>query len=210
MHYVITTDGTVRSYRQGAIATSMALQLNAASSPAQTAFVAKDDELTEIPTAVLVTLHNKIRPEKPVTRFADRKTAETRLKGVLEVLAKPGEAPTTIGDTGPADDSAVLTEGSTETTTEDTDMAAKTKGKGAKRAAKKTGEGTGAGRTSAFAGKVIRKVADGNPRREGSLGYKSWEILKNGMTYEKYIAAGGRRGDLAWDLAHGFVKLEKP
>jgi hypothetical protein len=29
------------------------------------------------------------------------------------------------------------------------------------------------------------------------------------MTYEKYIAAGGRRQDLAWDLERGYVKLEK-
>jgi hypothetical protein len=195
-HYVITPDGTVRSYRQSAIATSAALAINTAASLAggtQAAFVATDDDLSQVPTAVLVTLHNIIRPEKPIKKFADRETAEKRMKGVLEVLAKPGEAPA-----------------STETTTEDTDMATKTTGR--KRAAKKTtttATGERAGRTSAFAGKVIRKVADANPRREGTNGYNSWELIKNGMTYEKYIAAGGRRQDLAWDLARGYVKLEK-
>lgn len=88
MHYVVTPDGMVRSYRQKSIAAAMKLQLG-------DAFLADDTEggLKDLSTPLLVTLHNLVRPEKPVTRFADRATAEKRLKGVLEVLAKPGEAP---------------------------------------------------------------------------------------------------------------------
>jgi hypothetical protein len=206
-HYVITTDGNVRSYKRHALALAMCLQLNAASSPEQTAYVASDDDkgLADVPSALLVTLHNIIRPEKPIKKFADRETAERRMKGVLEVLAKPGEAP----QDSPADDATTGAEGTGEgTQNEDPSMATKAK---RTRAAKKTTTtaGEGAGRPSAFAGKVIRKVADKNPRREGTHGFNSWECIKNGMSYEKYLEAGGRRTDLAWDLAKGYVKLEK-
>lgn len=71
-----------------------------------------------------------------------------------------------------------------------------------------TNEG-GPGRVSQFAGKTIVRLVKGNPRREDTHGYNSWNLLKKGMTYEQYIAAGGRRVDLAWDLMKGNVKLVK-
>lgn len=146
-----------------------------------------DTGVTTVPTSTLVVLHNLIRPERPIKKFADRETAEKRMKGVLEVLAKPGEVP------------------SATETTEDPMTTKK------KRAAKKiSGEPktNGVGRPSAFSGKIIRKLEDKNPRREGTVGFDSWALLKSGMTYEKYLEAGGRRQDLAWDLAHNWVKLE--
>lgn len=220
LHFVVTTDGAVRSYKKVGQATAMALQLNTASLQAggsQVAYPATDADLSQLPSSLLVVLHNLIRPEKPIKKFADRETAEKRMKGVLEVLAKPGEAPTDepvegAAETTEEEGTTESTESSPTTTNEEgTDMATKAAKKSGRKAAKKTTTTTeaGAGRPSAFAGKIIRKVATGNPRREGSLGYKSWEVLKSGMTYEKYIAAGGRRTDLAWDLAKGFVKLEK-
>jgi hypothetical protein len=66
-----------------------------------------------------------------------------------------------------------------------------------------------AGRKSAFSGKKINKVAKENPRRKGSIGFKSFALIKNGMTYEQYLEAGGRRQDLAFDLTAGHVKLSK-
>lgn len=88
-HYVVTPDGAVRKYTAKSVAMAMIAQLG-------TAYYATDNDFKAIPSPVLVTLHNVIRPEKPVTRFSDRATAEKRLTGVLEVLAKPGEAPTTV------------------------------------------------------------------------------------------------------------------
>lgn len=46
-----------------------------------------------------------------------------------------------------------------------------------------------------------------NPRREGTHGYASWEVLTTGMTFSEYLAAGGRRTDLVWDVARGNTKL---
>lgn len=64
-----------------------------------------------------------------------------------------------------------------------------------------------AGRVSMYAGKVIVKLVDENPRREGTHGFNSWKLLRKNMTYEQYITAGGRREDLAWDLLKGNCKV---
>lgn len=64
------------------------------------------------------------------------------------------------------------------------------------------------GRTCQHAGKKIFKVAKENPRREGTNGYNSFKVIKDGMTYEQYIAKGGRLVDLNWDIEKGYVKVK--
>jgi hypothetical protein len=60
---------------------------------------------------------------------------------------------------------------------------------------------TGApGPKSKFRGKFLYKLVDKNPRREGTWGYRSWELIQDGMSYEAYKAAGGRNNDLQWDI----------
>lgn len=54
---------------------------------------------------------------------------------------------------------------------------------------------------------IIVRLVKENPRREGTEGWKAWNLLHKGMTYDKYLAAGGRRDHLAWDLNKGNVKL---
>lgn len=67
------------------------------------------------------------------------------------------------------------------------------------------------GRTASNNGRTITAIVETNPRREGTHGHKSMEIVlkagKNGIKYEDYIAAGGRPNDLAWDLDHKSVKI---
>lgn len=63
------------------------------------------------------------------------------------------------------------------------------------------------GRMSKFAGCTFKKLVKENPRNAGSVGYKMWDKLRTGMTYEQYIANGGGRSHLAWDIAHGNVKV---
>lgn len=75
---------------------------------------------------------------------------------------------------------------------------------------KEKGEG-GQGRSSGAAGKKIYKVGEHkktNPRREGTHGYKSWEAIKDGMTYEAFIEAGGRNRDLMHDVNQGRLELK--
>jgi hypothetical protein len=87
-----------------------------------------------------------------------------------------------------------------------------TKKKSGKKAAKVTKkavkkQGAGTGRKSKYAGKKITKLTKENPRRPGSAGHKSFALISNGMTYEQYIAKGGRRTDLEWDVKHKHVKV---
>ena len=77
--------------------------------------------------------------------------------------------------------------------------------KGAKKAAGKKAAGTG--RPGQFSGKKITKLVSKNPRREGTSGFDSFNLIRNGMTYEQYLEAGGVRRDLEWDVAHDWVKV---
>lgn len=169
--YVVSSTGSVRSFRNATLAAAVAAHLGADKN-----FVATDKDLSKIPTPVLVLMHNEVRPEKPVQRFADRKTAEKRLSGVLEVLAKPGTVPE--GVSAPAARS------------------------GSK------GGGERPGRTASFAGKVIRKLVDKNPCREGTKRFDNWSKIREGMSYESYISGGGSGLDLRAHVAMKHVKLE--
>ena len=179
-------NNTVRAFRKAAMAGGAQ-----ADDYGNQIMVGRLEDMDKVPVATLVALYNTIRPENPIKKFADRATANKRMFPALEVLA------------------GKIIEGGK------TDVATKTK---TKTAAKKTTTGGtkkertttgGAGRESTYAGKVITKLVDENPRREGTAGFKSFAVIKNGMTYEQYIAKGGRRKDLAWDEAHKYVKVSK-
>jgi len=63
---------------------------------------------------------------------------------------------------------------------------------------------------SRFSGKVLRVTVKDNPRRPGTHGYRSFEILRahpEGMIYEDYIAAGGRTNDLQWDIDRNWATV---
>ena len=81
----------------------------------------------------------------------------------------------------------------------------KEKGKSSKKS--KSSKRNGAGRVSEFAGKTIVRLQKENPRREGSQGWKSWSVIKKGMTYEEFIKAGGSRGSLAKEIKNKRIKL---
>jgi len=68
--------------------------------------------------------------------------------------------------------------------------------------------GAAPGPRSTLAGKKIYRLTKTNPRREGSCGYKSFAVIRDGMTFEEYIEQGGRSSDLRWDVDHGFTELK--
>jgi hypothetical protein len=78
--------------------------------------------------------------------------------------------------------------------------AASKKSAAAPKAAKKASGGPAAGprANDPLAGKKITLVGKENPRREGTHGYRSMEVVRNapGIRYEDYINKGGRRVDL--------------
>jgi|TARA_R100001129_G_C5212567_1_gene217148 cobalamin biosynthesis protein CbiG len=47
-----------------------------------------------------------------------------------------------------------------------------------------------------------------NPKREGSGGYKRFELYKSGMRIRDFLKAGGKTIDLDWDRERGFIATE--
>ena len=57
---------------------------------------------------------------------------------------------------------------------------------------------------------LIKCLVDKNPRRQNTHGFHSMGILINAgepVSYEAYIAQGGRRQDLAWDINKGYAEV---
>jgi len=55
--------------------------------------------------------------------------------------------------------------------------------------------------------KKINIINKTNPRREGSIPWKSYEALGQGILVSTYLERGGRRVDLKWEIDHGNVSL---
>lgn len=49
-----------------------------------------------------------------------------------------------------------------------------------------------------------------NPKRPGSASHARFELYSQHTTVAAFLAAGGRRADLAWDLERGFISLSTP
>lgn len=69
------------------------------------------------------------------------------------------------------------------------------------------------GRGKSLSGLILwatENCIEGNPRREGSWGQKSLQIIINnpGLTLEEFLIHGGRTNDLRWDIQHGNVISE--
>lgn len=68
------------------------------------------------------------------------------------------------------------------------------------------------GKKSQFEAGIIKSNMNENPRRKGTWGYKSFEIIlaagDEGISYEDFLAKGGRNKDLTWDWNHGFVSVD--
>ena len=143
----------------------------------------------------MVVFYNHHNTAQPVKKFADRATAAKRIFTLAQAKAERVKMPQNVP---------------TSTTVRET-MDNLKAAKVMKPKAEKKAGGAKRGRKSEFAGVKIFP-ADGlkeNPRREGGFGYKAMEfIMKNpGVSYEDFVAAGGRRQDLAWDIAKGNVTI---
>jgi hypothetical protein len=52
-------------------------------------------------------------------------------------------------------------------------------------------------------------LAKENPKREGTLAHERFALYEHGMTVAEYIAAGGRAGDIAYDVEAGYIELSE-
>ena len=64
------------------------------------------------------------------------------------------------------------------------------------------------GRKSQYAGKKLYRKTQENPRRKGSHGFHSFEVIEDGITYEEFLERGGRLKDLDWDISKGHVTVK--
>jgi hypothetical protein len=133
------------------------------------------------PTRFLVEIYN-LKAERKVAKFRDRATAESRVWKML------------------TDQEAPVVEDFSEA--EETESGAE---EPKKRKARKS--------SSKFKGKIITTSCVENPRKKKTgYGYNSMKIVleagDSGILYEDYLAAGGRRNDLAWDIERGWAMLK--
>jgi hypothetical protein len=54
----------------------------------------------------------------------------------------------------------------------------------------------------------IKILVEKNPRLKGTRAWKMFSLYRNGMTPEQFLAAGGGRGDLRWDLCRGHIEIK--
>lgn len=143
----------------------------------------------------MVVFYNHHNSAQPVKKFSDRAVAAKRIFNLAQAKAEKVEMP-----------NIAPTNETVRETMENLKTAKAAKVKAEKKTAAKRG------RKSEFAGVKIFP-AEGlkeNPRREGGFGYKAMAfIMANpGVSYEDFVEAGGRRQDLAWDIAKGNVTIQ--
>jgi len=57
---------------------------------------------------------------------------------------------------------------------------------------------------------IITVIATSNPKRKNTLSHKRFELYKTGMTIADYVKAGGRTGDINYDVIAGFITVSNP
>ena len=58
-----------------------------------------------------------------------------------------------------------------------------------------------------YDGLRITAIVPVNPKKLGSGSFKKFALYKEGMTPDEFIAAGGTKADVKYDVEHGFIKL---
>lgn len=144
----------------------------------------------------MVEFYNALTPNGKIKKFSDRATACKRLMSLAEAHAR-------VIEVEPREKEVKVTEAAP------TEVKKAPAPKKAKSETKSEGPSR-RGRNSAFEGKRLFATQKENPRREGTHGHKSYAVLMQnpGITYEQFVALGGRRVDLAWDFGHDWVKVE--
>ena len=63
------------------------------------------------------------------------------------------------------------------------------------------------GRQPNIAGSAkIKLLVKENPKRAAAA--ERFALYTNGMTVDEYIAAGGKRADVNWDVSQGFIEIK--
>lgn len=151
--------------------------------------------------------NSQVDKGEEVKRFSDKSSA------IKRILALEEKSPFLLQKKDVTSKSSERKKGNTKMTNDDQSKSTSSESNDSISASsespKKKSGGGKVGRTSQYEGKKIYKLKDENPRRPGTHGHKSFSIIRNGMRYETYIEAGGRRKDLDWDIAKGNVEIRE-
>lgn len=153
-------------------------------------------------------LKAKILEANQLMREGDPVTDAT--KEVLAQLTAAGETEETgAGEGAEVTDEEVADDRVESTGDQDVATATKPKGTKAKAAKPKAAKKANGDATRArFSGdSTITVLAGENPKQKGSAAHERFELYKNGMTVDQFLAAGGLRADLSWDTRKGFVSI---
>jgi hypothetical protein len=58
--------------------------------------------------------------------------------------------------------------------------------------------------------RVITVLVTDNPKRVGSAARERFVLYRSGMTVGQFLAAGGLRADISWDVDHHFITFDEP
>lgn len=58
--------------------------------------------------------------------------------------------------------------------------------------------------------RIITYLCEGNPKQLGSKSYDRFSLYKVGMTVSEYVALGGFRSDIVYDVEKGFIRVDLP
>ena len=57
---------------------------------------------------------------------------------------------------------------------------------------------------------TIKLLVDKNPKRPSSLAFQRFALYKDGMTIADYVKAGGRTGDVNYDVINKLIEITEP
>lgn len=159
--------------------------------------------LETLSVATLADLYNLLA-ENPVKKFSDKAAGVRRLSALLilkshEVFQAEGEY-----DVRPIEQ---LGEKIDATETLNTDEYVEMVSIAADKPKKTRGGKRGPAPRHADSAVITVLVA--NPKKKGSASWDRFQLyLTTQGTVGDYLAAGGRRADLDWDVAHGFISVK--
>lgn len=158
--------------------------------------------LETLSVATLADLYNLLA-ENPVKKFSDKAAGVRRLSALLilkshEVFQAEGEY-----DVRPIEQ---LGEKIDATETLNTDEYVEMVSIAADKP-KKTGGGK-RGPAPRHADSAVITVLVANPKKKGSASWDRFQKYTTGLRVGEYLAAGGRRADLDWDITHSFISVK--
>jgi len=176
--------------------------------------------VSKLPTADLVSIHNSLMPEKKqVNRFADRAAAEKRTLKELESHTPSCRDLCKVVSENSKEIVKSFDE-ATETQVQRHNPPAKggqaaasnppaKQSKPKKEKAPKEKKEPKGPRGNRHKGSIIYKVSS-EKLRDGSRRKKSYDAVKDGMTYDECLAAGANKSDMSVMLRNSNIRAELP